>query len=206
MLYRHFRTTSAIALILALPASLSAQSQTETHSYDELGRLIVTTTSGGLNNGDTRSYCFDEEGNRQELKFTSNGTTANCVAPTPQTPPPPNSGSSAPTPTPTPTNTPPVAVNNSVSGLCWNVTTVNLTANDSDAEDAPAKPVLVSISNGAGGQASATIASSSSVYVDFGPLWDITTFTYTVQDSDGAQDSATLSVATSSCGNGGMPP
>lgn len=181
--------------LLALPAALSAQSRTETHTYDALGRLVVTRTNGGPAQADTRSLCYDEEGNRQKLAMVNDGTVAACAPPPVQTPPP---VTGTPTPTPPPSgNTPPVAVNDAVSGKCFHTATINLTANDSDAQDSPAKPVLVSVDGGSGGFAGAYQVSNSSVSVDFGPAGDWTQFTYTVRDSAGATATGTLTVTTS---------
>ncbi|MXO84358.1 hypothetical protein GRI35_13360 [Altererythrobacter aestiaquae] len=95
-------------------------------------------------------------------------------------------------------------MNDSVAGECFGLAFVNLTANDSDPE--PNYPLnLLAISAGSGGQASAAIVTSSVVEVYFGGQYDITTFTYTVEDSLGATDTATLTVASACQGGGGLP-
>lgn len=42
----------------------SAQSSTETYTYDALGRLTKVEVSGGQNNGDQRDLTYDPAGNR----------------------------------------------------------------------------------------------------------------------------------------------
>ena len=191
----------SMGLLWSLP--VQAQSRSETHTYDELGRLIVTRTNNGPSNADTRSLCYDEEGNRKRLELNANGSVAACAPPPVQTPPP-LGGTPPPPPPPSSSNTPPVASNDSVSGYCFLTASVNLTANDSDVEDSPTKPVLVSIDGGSGGFAGAYKISNSSVSVDFGPAGDVTTFNYTIRDSVGATATGRLTVYTSSCGGGGI--
>lgn len=51
------------------------------------------------------------------------------------------------------------------------------------------------------------MASVSGSYVEviLGPNFDFSSFTYTMRDSLGATDTATLTVSTSSCSGGGIP-
>lgn len=42
----------------------SANAETVTYSYDELGRLKASSTSGGSNNGNNTVICYDKTGNR----------------------------------------------------------------------------------------------------------------------------------------------
>ncbi|MEM6411028.1 MAG: hypothetical protein AAF683_05790 [Pseudomonadota bacterium] len=80
-------TTSFAAL--ASSTALSAQPSTETYTYDALGRLVKVVTTGGSNNTQTRSICYDKAGNRTEyVANKSNGSTV-CTPPPP--PPPPSS-------------------------------------------------------------------------------------------------------------------
>lgn len=189
----------AFLTILVPGSPAQAQSRTESHTYDQLGRLIKTQTNGGPTSSDTRSFCYDEEGNRKRLEMTTNGTVAACAPPPAQTPPPP--GTTAPPPPPPPSsNTPPVAMNDTVSGQCFLAVTKNVTSNDSDAEDNPTKPILVSVASGTGGQAGASKASDSSISVAFGPAGDLTRFIYTIRDSAGATATGQLTVSTSTCG------
>ena len=81
---------------LTCPMMASAQSSTETFSYDALGRLIKAETTGGQNNGETRELTCDPAGNR--TSYASTCATGSCApAPTP---------TQALTPAPTPTLTP----------------------------------------------------------------------------------------------------
>lgn len=87
-----------------------------------------------------------------------------------------------------------------VSGQCFNATTVNLTANDSDPEgNYPLQ--LISITR-TSGFATATVVSTSSVSVNFASSAGLSTFNYIVQDSLGASATGELNVSTS-CGGGG---
>lgn len=194
-------STSLAAMSCAMMAS--AQSSTETYTYDSLGRLVKVVTTGGQNNSETQAICYDKADNRtQYVANNSAGATGCITAPTP-TPTPTPAPTPTPTPTPTPGNNPPVTQNDSVSGQCYLVVTVNLTANDSDPEgNTPL--VLQSIVTGGGGVAGANIVSASSVSVDFGPQGDVTQATYTVADSLGAASTGVLTISTTSCGGGGL--
>lgn len=182
-----------------------AQSSSEEYTYDALGRLVKAKTTGGQNNNETHSICFDKSGNRTEYSSTSDGSEAPCVeigddggaaaAPEPEP---------SPTPTPSPSNSTPMTQNDLASGECLQSVTVNLTANDSDP-DGNYPLSLTAISAGSGGSASAVVISPSSVSVTFGPAGDFTSFTYTVADSLGATATGQLSVTTATC-EGGPPP
>ena len=186
-------------LALAAADRADAQAETKTHGYDSLGRLVTTVE----NDGDTRSTCFDQNGNREVFRTAENGTVVNCPPPPPVSPPP-SPPTQTPQPPPPPSNLPPSAVNDFMSGPCdWNAT-INLTANDTDPEGQAL--TLVSIGWGTGtGAASAMINSASTVFVDTGFTSGNTNFIYTVRDPAGATDTATLSV-TASCSGGGMQP
>lgn len=201
--------STAIGLVLVAATlvpdrtSISFAQQVETNQYDALGRLIVTQTAGGQNNGEARSICYDVVGNRQKFRASTDASIATCVPP-PPAPTPSPSPTPTPTPTPTPSNSPPNAVNDSVSGTCNGWTVINVTLNDTDPE--PNYPLsLVSVSAGSGGDSDASVFSSTHIEVFFGPTaWTNTSFTYTVADSLGATDTATLTVSTESC-SGGPP-
>lgn len=80
----YFGTT---ALALAALSQFPAIAQdTVTYTYDALGRLVATSTTGGPNGGTSVGTCFDRAGNRTRYDV--------------RTPSP------APTPTPTPCPTP----------------------------------------------------------------------------------------------------
>ena len=156
--------------VLGAAAGAWAQSSTKTYTYDALGRLTAAQTVGGQNNNQTHSLCYDPAGNRQTYKATSDGTVAAC------TPGP----SPSPSPTPTPTNSPPVTQLDSATVECAAVTTVNLTANDSDPEGNYPLSLVSIVRNS--GRAKASIASASSASVTGSVTNGGSTFTYTVQD------------------------
>jgi len=79
---------------LVSSSTTDAQTSTETYTYDALGRLVKVKTTGGQNNNETDSICYDDAGNRTTYQSTNNGGAAACVndgsggAPPP--PPPPS--------------------------------------------------------------------------------------------------------------------
>ena len=176
----------------------SSQTQTEYHEYDELGRIEATRTTG-LNAGDARSYCYDRLGNRKALRASNDNSSANCAAPTPMPTPAPEP-TPTPTPPPTSSNNPPTANADNLPLDCFDSLTVNLTANDFDAEDYPAKPSLVSITRTAGPASASKISgSSSSVIVSAGGVNGTASFSYTITDSAGATDTGALTVYITGC-------
>lgn len=183
-------------LALATSQVAFGQAQTEDHAYDALGRLVITDTSGN-NDGQARSYCYDKAGNRTDLRASTDSSAASCASTSP-TPLPSPTPTPTPTPPPPPGNTPPAADNDFVSGDCMETATVNLTANDFDAEDEPVKPVLLSIVK-TSGRGSASKVSASSVSVSFALSGGSGVFTYTIEDSGGATDTGTLYVTTNEC-------
>jgi YD repeat-containing protein len=78
--------------VLSISGGTAAALDTQTFSYDALGRLVAVQKSGGS----TNSICYDPAGNRSRYKTDSGGTAAPCIG-TPVTP-------STPAPTPTPKN------------------------------------------------------------------------------------------------------
>lgn len=96
-----FAGGSLAAMFCAIMAS--AQSSTETYTYDALGRLVRVATAGGTNNGEQRDLAYDPAGNR-----TSYAACTGSCGPTPSPTPTPT-----PTPAPTPTPTPTVAITDS---------------------------------------------------------------------------------------------
>jgi YD repeat-containing protein len=62
-------TTAAARLFLATSfcalATAATASETTTYTYDALGRLVATSSSGSVNNGLTTSIAYDPAGNRQ---------------------------------------------------------------------------------------------------------------------------------------------
>lgn len=193
---------------LAITGLAKAQSSTEHYTYDTLGRLVIASTTGGANNGETHSLCYDSADNRTTYSATSNGTVAPCVEDGAQTPAmvasstveaESASSTQLEADSSSPSSSSPATTADLVSGECALVATVNLTANDSDP-DGNYPLSLSSISPGPEGSANATIVSPSSVSVTFGPSGDSTAFTYTVANSQGVTGSGQLNVTTSSCG------
>lgn len=180
---------SCSLLVFAATGAVVAQSSTETYDYDALGRLVEVRTVGGANNLQAHEICYDAAGNRTQFRATDDGSSITCAG-----------GSPTPSPTPTPTgsNSPPTTTNDSASGQCSTIVTVNLTANDSDPEGNT--PLALQSITKNYGSATAAVASASSVNVAYGPAGDISNFTYTVADSLGATSTGQLTVSTSSCG------
>lgn len=93
---------SALATLSLFSAPVGAL-ETVTYSYDTLGRLVVSSISGGPSNSIGTVTCFDPAGNRT-LYSSGVGASSSCPAGTPTPSPAPTP---APAPTPTPTPTPP---------------------------------------------------------------------------------------------------
>lgn len=174
--------------VVGLSGLVHAQSSTETYTYDALGRLVVASTVGGDNDGQTHSLCYDSADNRNTYKAAEDGSAAACV----NTGSPTGTPTPSPTPTPPPGNSAPVTVNDLATAYCNTSTTVNLTANDSDPDgNTPLQLTAITKTSGTG--VSASIVSASSVSIS--PLTSGTkTFTYTVQDTLGATAQGTLTV------------
>ncbi|MEG3145388.1 hypothetical protein U1839_12070 [Sphingomonas sp. RT2P30] len=81
---------ASLGLSGALLAGMAAASETKTYSYDALGRLTGSVTSGGPNDTRQIGTCFDRAGNRMRYDVAT-GAPAACPTPTP-----------TPTPTPSP--------------------------------------------------------------------------------------------------------
>jgi len=153
--------------------------ETTTYNYDALGRLSGSSISGGPNNTRKTGTCFDPAGNRTRYDVATSAPGA-CPTPTP-------------TPTQTSSNQPPVANDDTVSLQCNATTTMNLVANDTDPENnLPLS--LVSIAFASGGDASASVTSSTSVSITGDMRRSTTEFSYVVQDSLGAQSTGSLTV------------
>lgn len=92
--YSGYRASVVVATAWALAAQASvagAQQSAESYTYDALGRLIKVEVSGGQNDAEVHSLCYDAAGNRVEYKATSDGSQSSCVT----------DGISAPPTTPT---------------------------------------------------------------------------------------------------------
>ena len=69
---------SALA-VLAAAADFAQASETQTYTYDALGRLVVVGSTGTINNGQKHSICYDSAGNRTEYKSDSAGSGLACA-------------------------------------------------------------------------------------------------------------------------------
>lgn len=69
---------SALAITGMLP-SMAFASETITYTYDARGQLVVVKSTGTVNNNKTRSYCYDEAGNRIEFDSNQTGVPDSCV-------------------------------------------------------------------------------------------------------------------------------
>ena len=72
-------STIAIGLMALGASSAAYAGETITYTYDALGRLVKTVSSGTVNNNQTHSICYDEAGNRVTYKSDSGGSAASCV-------------------------------------------------------------------------------------------------------------------------------
>lgn len=169
------RISAKLATFVYLLASPPAQAaETVTHTYDELGRLISTSKTGGPASGLQTTTAYDPAGNR------SNQTTIGA-----------GGGGGAP-----PTgNQPPIANADAVSVMCNATTTVNVTANDTDPEgNLPLTALSVTLPPLS--TASATIVSSSTIEVWGAAFAETVQASYSVKDSLGATSSGTLTIVT----------
>ncbi|TCD04338.1 hypothetical protein EYB45_08865 [Erythrobacteraceae bacterium CFH 75059] len=194
----HLFAAAACASIV-VPTGAASQ-QVIIYGYDALGRLTSSQGQGGQVQNDTRSWCYDQNGNRLHVRAEISGTPVICQVPPNVAPPSPPPPSPPPPPPAPPGNTPPVTQLDQFAGECNASATINVTANDYDAEDAPNLPTLVSISSNGDGGATAHVVSSSAVVAYLGPAGDLTSFTYVVQDTASATATGTLIVHSMSCG------
>ncbi len=150
-------------------------SETVTYTYDALGRLVATSSSGTVNDGIVTAVSYDAAGNRSSYVVDGAGGGGG-------TPPPP------------PPNQPPVA--NSDDGGSMDVCTsisVNVVANDTDPEgNYPLS--LVGIHSIVPAYGSAYAESSTNVRFTAGATPGGVQVTYIVQDSLGATSHGILGV------------
>lgn len=94
---------SAIAL-----ASVAEAGETITYSYDALGRLTATSSSGTVNNGVSTAVGYDPAGNRSSYAVAGgSGPAAPPPPPVPSPSPPPGPPPPGPPPPPVPSPPPP---------------------------------------------------------------------------------------------------
>ena len=72
-------STGGLAMAATAP---EMGNETINYTYDELGRLTGSTTTGGPNNTRTTGTCFDRAGNRSRYDVAKS-TPAPCPTPTP---------------------------------------------------------------------------------------------------------------------------
>lgn len=162
-----------------VPFYSAVGSESVTYTYDALGRLTVSTISGGPNNSVGVATCFDAVGNR--TRYTAGAGVNSC-------------GTTAPPPPPPPPNIPPIANPDSGGsmGKCT-IKNVTVTANDSD----PDGDALTVISVAASGDMSASVASASTVTIESGQTAGAKSISYTISDGRGGTASSTISVTVS---------
>ncbi|MBB5986662.1 hypothetical protein HNP60_002636 [Sphingobium sp. B1D3A] len=157
-----------------LCVSSGFSAETQTFSYDALGRLASAQSSGTVNNGQVRSTCFDAAGNRTVYKSDSGGALANCSA--------------------GPVNQPPVANPDSTTIARCAIVSLNVTANDTDPEGH--LPLAVqSVAGGSG--LSLSIISASTIMVESLGSSGVKTFTYVIADSLGATATGNVTITVS---------
>lgn len=190
-MHRRFFLASTSLAALTCAMVVSAQTSTETYTYDALGRLVRVVTTGGANNAETQSICYDPAGNRTAYVSNESAGATGCEAAT-----------QTPTPAPSPSNNPPIAPNRTLGILCSQTSTLNLlsTATDPDG-DFPLS--LRSISKTSAGPASVLQQQSGgTVMFDGGYSSGTTRFRYTIADSEGLTASGNITVTTGSCAGG----
>lgn len=176
---KQFLLLTFASAAVASATSSSAQQSTKTHTYDALGRLIASASSGGAHDRQVRSICYDSSDNRVTYQAASNGGLAPCVDD--------GTGSS-----PAPGNNPPVAVNDArTTSSSW--IQHNVTANDSDPDGDPIEIVSATVSAPATVSHTATTISVTNIY-------QTTVVSYTISDGRGGTDSATFTIVFSGGG------
>jgi len=196
---RFLLATSAVAFAAAAQAS-----ETTTYSYDALGRLVSSASSGTVNNGLSTTLSYDPAGNRSCYGVTGAPTGSGSACGTPPPPPPPSppppSPPPPPPPPPPPGNQPPVAVADSGSMTKCVENTFAVLANDYDP-DGNTPLALVSVSGG-GTRGTPSISGTSVLFTPNG-VTGTASVTYVVRDSLNATASGTLTITITSgtCGN-----
>jgi YD repeat-containing protein len=156
------------ASVIALAGAAEA-SETTSYSYDALGRLVATSSTGTVNNGVATGIAYDPAGNRSSYSVSGAGR--------------------APLPVPRSNNPPTAIADTGTQGKCTTQSYAVL-QNDSDVEgDIPLALVSVTGVGFSVVGSSVQFTSTSSTGAKVG--------TYTVQDSRGASSTATLTVTVS---------
>ena len=156
---------------IAAAATPALAAETVTFTYDALGRLVASASSGSVNNGVQGSLSYDPAGNRSSYAV---------------------SGAAGGGPPPPPSNLPPVPGNDTSSGVCNVTKIINVVANDTDPEgNVPLALVSVTPGNNTG----ASVSSSISLAVT-GYFRGTEYIYYVVRDSLGATATGRLTYTT----------
>jgi hypothetical protein len=186
-----FALASSVVAIAAADAA-----ETVTYSYDALGRLTATSTTGTANAGVATSIGYDPAGNRSSFAVSGGAGPPAPPPPPPPGPPPPGPPPPGPPPPPPPGNRPPVAVNDTGAQPKCSTMSYDVLANDSDPDGNAISLVSVIGVN-------FTIVSGEIQFTS-GSSGGDKTASYTIRDSNGATATATLTVTVSGgvCGGG----
>jgi YD repeat-containing protein len=164
--------------LLALAAAASRASETTAYTYDELGRLTATSSSGTVNNGVATGVAYDRAGNRSSYTVTGAGAGG--------TPPPPPA--SSPPPPPPGANRPPAALDDRGEVPRCQTRDFEVTANDSDPDGDPLTLTAVT------GDPGFSILSATTIrYSNDRPVGAFSA-TYTISDGRGGSATAVLHV------------
>jgi len=188
---RLFLATSSCALATAALAS-----ETTTYTYDALGRLVATNSSGTVNNGLATTIAYDPAGNRSCYSVTGAATGSGGACGSAPPPPPPPPPSPPPPPPPPPPSGPVANPDSGTVGKCGTVF-VNVIANDTDP-GGHTPLTLTGVSGATRGTAS--VASSTLVEFDSSGILGTTTFSYTMQNSIGQTATGSITITINSSG------
>jgi hypothetical protein len=116
-----------VATALAGAASALAN-ETQTYTYDDLGRLVEVAYSGTINAGNKHAMCYDSTDNRTRYRSDPAGAGVTCPEPVPVP-------TSTPTPPPPPPpNNPPIANVDVVNVPACASALADLVVNDTDPD------------------------------------------------------------------------
>jgi hypothetical protein len=182
---RLFLATSSCAL-----ATTAVASETVTYTYDALGRLVATTSSGTVNNGLATSIAYDPAGNRSSYSVSGVGGGA-PPPPAPPSPPPPP-------PPPPPGNHAPVANDDRFRTTQCAAAVFDALENDTDADG---DALIITSVGGPAAQVGAMSIQNNRL------VWNPTvssgnfTGTYTISDGHGgtATGAFTVQILSGSC-------
>jgi len=161
-----------------VPDGAARASEATVYSYDALGRLTGSATTGGPDDGTGVATGYDAAGNRTGYAVGTDGNPPVL----PDVPP-------------TPSNQPPVTVADSLSVPQCASGTRDVLANDSDPEgNVPL--ALVSLAQGSKG--TATISNSTTIRYEADVVTGTDKVTYTVRDSLGATSTGNLNITITS--------